>query len=360
MKLTIDIKTLLAAINRAKPVASGATTPPVLSCFLLTATDKLTIAANNLDLFISTDAECNVSEQGSVCISARRFAEVIAALGSGEVEISADAKRFVSIRRGASFVKLAGLPDAEFPPVGKQDWGRHVSLTQAKLGDAIGKTLPFASTDATRYILNGIALDGSDKMTAIAADGKRVRSFPLGEDFKGKTVVIPTAAAKLIASLCEGEGGIQLSFSDNAIRAQADEWSAIAKLIEGNFPNWRQVIPGECKIEATGSREALLDAISIAELTSNREAKIPVVNFCFDRNLSTVSSKTAAVGDALIEIAGMVATKKLAISFDPARLRELLRSFSSESITLEFEDEMAPLKIQDETGTAVLMCCRMA
>jgi DNA polymerase-3 subunit beta len=369
MKLTIDIKTLLAAINRAKPVASGRVSLPALSCFLLTADESLTIAATDCDLFVSTEAVCTVAEKGSVCISAGRFASAIGALGSGEVEITADAKNNLAITQGLRRFVLHGLKSEEFPACPVADDAPSFTTAAAPFGAALSRCAPFASVEPTRYVLCGVAMQGDKKkgqVNFISTDGKCLRTHRIEQEPPDDAdIIIPSKAVALLASLIDGrddaEASLRVSYTDSLLRVEAARWAVVTKLIEGNYPNWRQVIPEKSKLSAIAPKEAWLDALQLVGVTAQSDKdNDPKAKLTAAKREVHMESTCPDVGNSSIPVDGATASGEAFITLSCRYLKVAISSFDDGEIRLQLTDEISPLKIEDANGLFVVMPFRTA
>src|SRR5665213_1516095 len=268
MNLTIAKDQLIHGLQSVQNIVSTRTTLPILSNVLLRAeNNRLHFTATDLDVTISCSVEASVKKAGSATVPVKRFFGIVRELGSPEIEMEVDEKNACSIRAGASFYKINGLSADEFPPLNKFKEEKKFVLPQEKIKSMLRKTSFAISTDESRYVLNGTFISLKEhKMTMVATDGRRLalvdEEVDITESSQGE-FIIPTKAVNELNRLLGDKGEVEMKVSENqlALTLGDDKGFAIlliSKLDEGNYPNYRQVIPSETKERIALPREELL------------------------------------------------------------------------------------------------------
>jgi DNA polymerase-3 subunit beta len=226
---------------------------------------------------------------------------------------------------------------------------KKTALPQETLKKMMRKTSFAISTDEARYVLNGIFLSLKDhKMTMVATDGRRLalvdEEVDIAEKSQGE-FIIPAKAANELNRLLQDKGEVEIKFSDNqAAFTLKDEKGGsvliVTKLIEGNYPNYRQVIPGETKERIALPREELLHALKRAEIMTSEKANS--VRLTFNKNNLSITANAPEVGEARESIAVNYKGKELAIAFNPKYLIDPLNALSEDEVFFELIDELSP------------------
>jgi DNA polymerase-3 subunit beta len=213
----------------------------------------------------------------------------------------------------------------------------------------IKKTSFAVSSDESRYVLNGIFISLKDgKMTLVATDGRRLalvdEEVDLGENSTGEFIV-PAKAVNELNRLLQATGMVELKFGENqaSFFLKDDKGFSvllITKLIEGNYPNYRQVIPGEAKERIALAREELMQALRRAEIMTSEKANS--VRLTFGKNLLTITANSPEVGEARETIAINYKGKELAIAFNPRYLIDPLTALAEDEVFIELIDELSP------------------
>jgi DNA polymerase-3 subunit beta len=351
MKFSVSKEKLLAGLQTVQNVVSTRTTLPILSNVLLQAEgDQVRLTTTDLDVGVSGGITAQIEKPGATTLPARRLATIVRELPAAEIQIEVDSKNVASIRCGQSFFKILGLPEEEFPPLPKFDDTRTFTIPQQLLRDALKKTSYAISTDETRYVLNGILFSFKEnKLTLVATDGRRLALVDLEVEFPRSQevdIIVPTKAVTELGRLLGDEGDVRLSVGENQVSFQINDTLLASKLIEGNYPNYRQVIPGDAKERVTLERELFLNAVHRVSLLSSEKSNS--VKLVFTKNNIEIAANTPDVGEARESLAVAYKGREFSIAFNPEFLQAPLRALANDEIYLDLIDEMSPgvIKIQ--------------
>jgi DNA polymerase III subunit beta len=270
-------------------------------------------------------------------------------LGNSEIDMEVDDKNVCSIRSGASFYKINGLSADEFPPMPKFKEDKKVELPQEKVRGMMKKTSFAISTDESRYVLNGIYISLKDhKMTMVATDGRRLAMVDEEVDVSEKSqgeFIAPAKAVNELNRLLQDKGNVEIRYADNqASFTLKDEKNGsvliVTKLIEGNYPNYRQVIPTEVKERISLGREEFLHALKRAEIMTSDKSNS--VKLTFGKNNLAITANSPEVGEARESIAINYKGKEMAIAFNPKYMIDPLNSLANDEVFIELIDELSP------------------
>jgi DNA polymerase III subunit beta len=350
MNLTIAKDQILLGLQAVQNVVSTRTTLPILSNVLLRAEgNKLEFTATDLDVTVACGVEASVKKSGAATVPVKKIFGIARELGSSEIELEVDDKSVCSLRSGSSFFKIRGLAAEEFPPMPKFKDEKKVTLSQETVKGMLRKTSFAISTDESRYVLNGIFFSLKEhKLTMVATDGRRLALVDEEVDISEKSqgeFIVPAKAVNELNRLLQDKGEVEINFTENqAAFSLKDEKSnsvlVITKLIEGNYPNYRQVIPSETKERVQLVREELLHALRRAEImTSDKQNS---VKLAFSKNNLAITANSPEVGEARESIAINFKGKDMAIAFNPAYLIDPLNALPNDEVFLEFIDELSP------------------
>jgi DNA polymerase-3 subunit beta len=350
MNLTIAKDQIIAGLQAVQNVVSTRTTLPILSNVLLRAAEgKVEFTATDLDVTVACSVDAKVSKTGATTVPVKKLFGIVRELNGGEIEIETDEKNVTSIRSGSSYFKIHGLAAEEFPPLPKFKDDKKVGLQQETVRAMLKKTSFAVSTDESRYVLNGIFISLKDgKMTLVATDGRRLalvdEEVELSEKSTGEFIV-PAKAINELNRLLQDKGEVELKFGENqASFALKDDKGfsvlLITKLIEGNYPNYRQVIPGEAKERIAINREELLQALRRAEIMTSEKANS--VKLTFGRNQLAITANSPEVGEARETLAVNYKGKEMAIAFNPRYLIDPLAALAEDEVFIELIDELSP------------------
>ena len=363
MKFRISKEAFLDGLQKVQHVVSSRTTLPILSNVLLVARDgRLQFTTTDLDVGITGSVEAQIEKEGATTLPAKRLVSIVRELPASEVEVSVDSKNHASIRSGPSFFKIIGLGEAEFPPLPDFANAKEFKIPQQVLRDGLRKTAYAISTDETRYVLNGIFTSFRDgKMTLVATDGRRLAMVDADLEFPAShetDVIVPSKAVQELQRLLGDTGDVIVKLSDSQISFTIGDSLLCSKLIEGNYPNYRQVIPGDRNERVVIPREGLLETVRRVSLLSSDKSNS--VKLVFSENRIEVTANSPDVGEAQESMDVIYQGPPMQIAFNPEFLQAPLRNLDSDDVYLDLIDEMSPgvLRI-DGTFLYVLMPMRV-
>ncbi|MFO1476050.1 MAG: DNA polymerase III subunit beta [Verrucomicrobiota bacterium] len=350
MNLTIAKDQIINGLQAVQNVVSTRTTLPILSNVLLRTEDnKLEFTATDLDVTIACSVEAKVKKPGASTVPVKKLFGIVRELSNSDIELEIDDKNTTSIRSGASFYKINGLSADEFPPLPKFKEEKKVVLPQQTLKAMLKKTSFAISTDESRYVLNGIFISLKEhKMTMVATDGRRLALVDEELDISDKSqgeFIIPSKVVNELNRLLTDKGEVEIRYSENqASFTLKDEKGfsilIITKLIEGNYPNYRQVIPGEVKERIALIREEFLHALKRAEIMTSDKSNS--VKLAFGKNNLSITANSPDVGEARESLAINYKGKEMAIAFNPKYLIDPLNALANDEIFIELIDELSP------------------
>ncbi|WP_050027430.1 DNA polymerase III subunit beta [Verrucomicrobium sp. BvORR034] len=353
MKFSISKEAFLTALQQVQHVVSTRTTLPILSNVLIKAGNgQLQFVTTDLDVGISGTVAAEVEEAGATTLPARKLVSIIRELPADEVEVTVDERNVAHIRSGPSFFKVMGLAADEFPPLPTFSEAREFKLEQRVLKDCLRKTSYAISTDETRYVLNGILCSFKENMlTMVATDGRRLAMVEQELEFPQSNevdIIIPTKAVNEVQRLLEDEGEVTLKVGSGQIAFDLGDFFLASKLIEGNYPNYRQVIPGEARERIALDREPLLRTLGRTSLLLSDKSNSVKLHLTKD-NLEVVAN-APDVGEARESVAINYKGAEMTIAFNPEFFMAPLRNLVSDEVYLHLIDEISPGVLRSGTN----------
>lgn len=350
MNLTISKEQIINGLQSVQNVVGSRTTLPILSNVLLRAeNDRLELTATDLDVTIVCSVEAKVKKPGASTVPVKRLFGIVRELSNNEVDLDVDEKNTCAVRSGPSFYRINGLSADEFPPLPKFKEDKKVTLNQETLKAMMKKTSFAISNDESRYVLNGIFISLKDhKMTMVATDGRRLALADEEADIDEKSqgeFIVPSKTINELNRLLQDKGQVELRFTENqASFTLKDEKGGsiliITKLIEGNYPNYRQVIPAETKERVPLQREEFLHALRRAEIMTSEKSNS--VKLSFGKNKLEITANSPEVGEAKESLAVNYKGPDIAIAFNPRYMIEPLSALANDEVFLELIDELSP------------------
>jgi len=345
MKFVINKTVLLNGIQTVQNVITTKAALPILSNVLIeTQSDGLGLTATDLDIGINCVIPVDIQEAGAITIPAKRFGDIIKELSSDEVTISIKKNNLVIIETELCQFKIMGLPKEEFPRLPEFKDTEVIKLEQPVLKQMLNLTSFAVSFDETRYILNGILLKvQKNNLIFVATDGKRlaVMERKLKQEMDTDiSIIIPIKTIQELNRNLKDEGELSLVLGANQALFDLGNITIISRLIEGEFPDYKQVIPPASANKMGIDREQFLQAIRRASLLSTPDYQ--AVKLELFKNKLVVSKSTPDIGESREELKVEYQGKEIAIGFNPGYIIDVLKNLGDQRVELELTDSEKP------------------
>ncbi|MBM3254767.1 MAG: DNA polymerase III subunit beta [Candidatus Omnitrophica bacterium] len=363
MRLKTNKEILLNGIQIVQNVITPKTALPVLSNILIeTQGNKLKLTATDLDIGISCVIPIEVQEPGAITIPAKRLSDIIKELPTNDINITTKKNNLVIIETENCQFKILGLAAEEFPKIPEFKDRQVINLEQAALKNIFNLTSFAVSTDEARYVLNGILFNFyKNNLTLIATDGKRlaIAESKLQQGIeKNIKIIVPIKTIQELSRNLKEEGGVSLILGNNQALFDLGGVVIISRLIEGEFPDYQQVIPPAAENKMGISREQFLLAVKRAALLSTPDYQAVKLEVFKDKLV--VSKSTPDVGESFEEVAVEYRGKEMVIGFNPHYLTDVLKNLKEERITLELLDSEKPGVMRTAGYTYIVLPMRLS
>jgi DNA polymerase-3 subunit beta len=355
MKFKVNRNHFFNGLSSVTNVVGNRATMPILQNVLIEAEgDMITLTTTNLDLGICCRIKASVSSPGRITLPVKKLVPIIRALSSADTIVELTGKDRVKITSGSSVFQLAGLPADQFPPISNFAGQSTITIDQDNLGAMLRKVSYAQSTDENRYILNGVFFEFSaGKLTLVATDGRRLAKCEQKLEGSDKTLalILPARTITELSRLLKSGGKVHVSNNERQVgftidiptndEGLVDRIQLVSKVVEGNYPNYRQVIPKDVGSKVRLEREKLLESVQRAALmTDDRSNTIRMTVSKKTQNLE-ISAKSDS-GEAHEPIAVKYDGPEVNIAFNPQYVIEPLRNVTEDEIDFEFKDDMSP------------------
>lgn len=369
MKITTTKDALLKGIQAVQNAVSTKTTLPILSHVLLDAKkDGIKLVATDLEIGVSVKIEGDVIDEGAITVPARKFSEIIKELPSQQtIHISVKKGQAINIEAGKSYFKLMGLLREDFPQLPEFPSNLKsvdvVKIPQKSLKNMIQLTSFAMSHDETRYVLNGILFSFKDKtLKLVATDGRRLAFVEKNIIEAGnvkKDVILPMKTIQELNRNLADEGDVLFCFKENQLQINLGQIIITSRLIEGEYPNYEQVIPKKTKEELMINTQDFLQAARRASILTNQESQSIKINIIKDKIILT--KNTPELGEVREEIEVDYKGGELAIGFNPAFLIDVLKNIDGPDVRFGFIDPEKPAVIKSgEDYTYIVLPMQVA
>ena len=372
MEFTIEKDAFVRALQKIQGIVERRNTMPILSNVLIEALDdSLTLTATDLEVGMKSRYQAKVYANGKITISAKKLYEIIRELPDEQIKFSTRDNDWVDISCGKAKFNIVGLSPDEFPSFPKIDERGFIPLDSVTLARMIEQTSYSICHDETKYNLNGILFKVSDEnderlLRLVATDGHRLcvaeqviesSSF----DILDKGVIFPKKGIFELKKLCDEEvSDIKLGFIDNSVAIVKGNTTVVMRLVDGEFPDYKRVVPVGNDKEIIIRKELFLHSLKRMAILSSEKFK--GIKFEITNNFMEISSSNPELGEAREELEVKYSGDKITTRFNARYLIDVLNVVTSEDITLLLKDEMSPaiLKQSDSDNfLSVIMPMRL-
>ena len=374
MKFKINRDHFSNGLAQVLNVVGSKAAMPILSNVLIEAEkDCISLTTTNLDLGIRCKIKAEVKEPGSVTLPVKRLATIVRELPNVDVSFDATANHQVKIASGGSNFRIMGIGAEEFPKLPDSGDDKSYHLDQGELATMLGNVAYAQSTDETRYILNGVYFNFKEgKLTLVATDGRRLAL--VGKDMSvpaasaGAIILPAKTVAELLRLLGKGEK-VKIAFNERRATFQIDTGKEaggltdsiylFSKVVEGNYPNYQQVIPKETHQRIKLERELFLQCVHRAALVTSEKSNS--VKIKLTANLLEITAASPDFGEAHESMAISYSGPDLQVAFNPQFVMDPLRALTKDEVFFELKDEVSPGVFKTlESFVCVIMPVRLS
>jgi DNA polymerase-3 subunit beta len=355
MKFKINRDHFASGLAQVLNVVGSKATMPILSNVLIEAEkDQISLTTTNLDLGIRCRIKAEVKEGGAVTLPVKRLATIVRELPNVDVTFDAAPNHQVKLSSGGSNFRIMGIGREDFPPLAEIGDDKAYSLEQAELAGMLRSVAYAQSTDETRFILNGVYFNFKDqKLSLVATDGRRLALVSKEMETpapKSGAIILPAKTVNELVRLLDKGAKVKISFSDRKAAFQiatdkdtsglVDSIYLYSKVVEGNYPNYLQVIPKETHQRIKLERELFLQCIHRAGLVCSDKSNS--VKIKLTSNLLEITAQSPDFGEAHESMAISYSGPELQVAFNPAFVLDPLRALAKDEVYFELKDEVSP------------------
>ncbi len=346
MRFTCEKSMLSAGLSIAGRTVAQKSSLSVIEGILCRAGAGISLTGYNMETAITHRIDAEVSEAGSCILPARLFGDIIRRLPEGPVTVSVDDNFRVSIRSGYAAFTISAESADDYPELPDVNTGRAIHIPQNKLKELISGTIFAVSENQGRPIHTGVKFEvEEDSISAIAVDGFRLarRTYhPEGGTGRELSFVVPSGGLKEVEKIltdCDDNAAFPLG--PKHILYQVGDTTLVCRLLEGDFLDWRRVVPTGCPIQLTAHVSDLASSIERVGLIVSEKYKSPV-RCVFSDNVLQLRTNTT-IGEAQDRCAIAGDGKELEIGFNVRYLADALRVIPSEEVVLELTNGLSPI-----------------
>ena len=346
MRFTCEKSMLSAGLNIASRTVAQKSSLSVLEGILCRAGHGLSLTGYNMETAITHDIDAEVTEAGQCILPARLFGDIVRRLPEGPVTVTVDNNYKVSIKSGYAAFTISAEDAEDYPELPDVNSGRAVRIPQTALKELISGTIFAVSENQGRPIHTGVKFEVEDMaVSAIAVDGFRLarRTWHPQESLARQlSFVVPAASLKEVEKLLSDmDEDASSTLGPKHILFQVGGTTLVCRLLEGDFLDWRKVVPTGCPIRLTAHVSDLASSIERVGLIVSEKYKSPVRCVFSNQVLNMRTNTTIGAAEDRCTLAGD--GKELEIGFNVRYLADALRVVPAEEVTLELTNGLSPI-----------------
>ncbi len=344
MRVICTQENLKKGLGIVSNIAGKNVSLPILNNILIRAKEgRLVLISTNLDTGIKAVVRGKIEADGEITVAAKLFNEYVSLLDNKKLELETKENDLI-IKDDKQETVIRGQAAEEYPIVPDVEGGEGVIIGSAELKAALSSVVFSASYDDTRPELSGVLFVFGDKnVRFVATDSYRLAEKGISvksSQFKdGGTKIIPLRALQEVVRILEESGDVKLFFSDNQVVFKMDSVTIISRLIEGNYPDYKQIIPESYKTKAEIERNEFIKVVKAASLFSKAGINDILINI---NKKIEVSSANVNLGESRSSMEAQVSGDKNSIVFNYKYLLDGLQNITTRKINLEVTSSDTP------------------
>jgi DNA polymerase-3 subunit beta len=347
MELEVTQENLTRALQNTSRVASSRSGLPILGNILLRTINKqLLIAATNLELATTQHIGAKISSPGSITIPAKLITDFVQNLPKEKIILKSKGAS-LEISCGNFKSTINGQEDDEFPELPSIDEKTAViyKITTTDFKEASQQTIIAASSDATRPVLTGVYWHTVDKELVFATtDGYRLAEKQIMKINTDISAIVPVSTiSEVLRTIKDEDEHIEVLFDENQVRFRVDSSEITSRLIDGNFPDYRQLIPKKAETTLSIDTTELTRVVKVSSLFSRNSGGAITLQVSDTTKELIVSSIASEIGENSSSIKVQEVSGSGIVTLNARYILELLNVVNSKTITISFSGSMAPV-----------------
>lgn len=345
MRFTCEKSMLLTGLNITSRTVAQKSTISAIEGILCQASHDLDLTGYNMETAITYTIDAEVTEPGECILPAKLFADIIRRLPEGPVTVTVDEQYKVSIRSGYASFHISAETAEDYPELPDVDIGRPVSLPQSAMKELVSGTIFAVAENTGRPIHTGVKFEVEDAcISAIAVDGFRLarRTYhpeqPLGRNM---SFVVPAQGLKEVEKILGEDGEMSFTMGQRHILFEIGGATLVCRLLEGEFLDWRRVVPTNCPIQLVAHVNDLSSSIERVGLIVSEKYKSPVRCVFGNQEIQMKTMNTIGLAEDRVTVAGD--GKELEIGFNVRYLADALRAIPDDEVVMELTNGLSPI-----------------
>lgn len=354
MKLQVTQENLSRALNNVARVASSRNALPILSNVLIKTVDnRVCVAATNLNIAITHYIGSKVNKEGSITVPARLMQDFVSGLPGGVIDLELEETK-LHITAGKYKSTVNGMIADDYPVMPQIQNGNKWSIPSRTLKKALSQVVLAASNDDARPVLTGVYFHSVDGQLFIAAtDSYRLAEkqvIPLKENIS--SLIPATSIQDLLRIIDDNDEDVKITSDEQQIQFKAGDTELVTRLIDGNYPDYKKLIPAKFKTSAVADRGELLSAAKVSSLFARESAGSIKVEVDTDEKQIKVESIASQLGENSAAASAETSGEAANITLNSRYLIDALNAMDGDKVKIGFNEKLEPFVLQDVRDTS--------
>jgi len=360
MKFTLERALFQQNLAKIQGITERRSTLPILSNLLISgAEDTIELVATDLEIGVKEKIEATLLGQGSVCVSGKKLYDIVRELPGNRVEVEREENFWISIKGGRSTFNLPGLDPDDFPAFPSTESANYFSIGIAEFLEMIERTVFAAATEESRLNLNGIYMEkagdaGREVLRMVATDGHRLARVDKAVETKvERGVILPRRGVmELRKVLTDGDNEVAIAVQENNCIFKTKNTEVVVRLLEGEYPDYHQVIPSGNDKRIIVDRKEFIGAVRRAQVIASEQGE--GVRFHISSGQMEVKTGGPSVGNVHEEVKIDYEGEAASINFNGRYLLDVLNTLDTDTVTMEVKEELTASVIKPADGEECL------
>jgi DNA polymerase-3 subunit beta len=351
MKVICTHENLKKGLSLASRISGGNLTLPILNNILIsTDNGQLKISSTNLEVAVNTWIRCKIEEEGAIAVPSKTLTELVNNLPSENIELRTEELQLF-IESGSFKTKVRGLSPDDFPLIPQIDQQNAGEVSADELKTALSQVAFATAYSETQPEISGVFMNFGDKeLTLVATDRYRLaeKKLKIAGSFENRSIIMPNRSIQELQKVIAGAAGgsVQLFFGQNQVMFKTEDAEIISRLIDGQYPDYRQIVPSEFKTEITCRTSDLVAAMRTAGIFTQAGNN---VNLLFSSpSTFAISSASTDIGESNVNIPAGVEGGDGSVIFNHRYVLDSLSAIGTERVRIRVIDSNAPAIIDSQ------------
>ncbi len=353
MKLQVTQENLNKALSSVARVASTRSTLPILSNVLLkTVNNRLSVSATNLDIAVTHYIGSKVVKEGSITIPARLIQDLISNMPSGVIDLNLDDNKLHINSRMYKSV-MNGVSSEDFPVMPAIEKGQTITLPAASLKQSLSQVVIAASSDETRPILTGVYFNSFNKnLYIVATDSYRLAEKLVTPTDQETNILVPASAiSDLLRIIGDYSGEVAITYNDQQVLFAAGDIELTARLIDGKYPDYRQLIPKKFTTTISLPKNDLNNITKVSALFARESAGSITINTSEENQQISIHSIASQLGENTATAEAKVAGDGV-VTMNSRYLLEALNVLTGDNVDVKFNGKLEPIVLSSKESSS--------